>query len=89
MVRQPVVVPVVVVPVGVVLSLVLNAELHSVGGLKDLRHSDGEGEGVRVGAAVDVVQVQTWNVLEGAPRVKGDPDRHRLVKAEVSDLDSA
>lgn len=87
--RQPVVVPLVVVPEGVVLSLVLNAELHCAGRLEDLRYRHREGEGVGVGAAVDVVQVQTRNVLEGAPRVKGDPDRHRLVKGEVSDLNGA
>lgn len=45
----------VVVPEGLVLSLVLDAELHSVGGLKDLWYRDGEGERVSVGAAIDVV----------------------------------
>lgn len=71
--RQPVVVPEVVVPEGPVPSLVLNAELHPVGRVQELRHRQGEGEGVGVGAAVHVVQVAAGNVLEGAPRVEGDP----------------
>lgn len=79
----------IVVPKGVVPSLVLNAELNCVGGLEDLRYRDREGEGVSVGAAVDVVQVQTWNILEGAPRVKGDPDQDRLFKGQVSNPNSA
>lgn len=57
----------VVVPKGVVMSLVLNTELYVVGGLQDLWYRDGEGEGVCFGAAIDVVQVQTWNILERAP----------------------
>lgn len=70
-----------------VLSLVLDAELHSVGGHQVLGYRDGEGEGVRVGAAVDVVQVLAPDVLEGAPGVKRDSDRDRLLKADVPDLD--
>lgn len=57
----------IVVPKGVVMSLVLNTELYCVGGLHDLWYGDGEGEGVNVRAAIDVVQVQTWNILERAP----------------------
>lgn len=72
-----------------VLSLVLNAELHCVGGLEHLWYRDREGEGVGVVAAIDIVHVQTRNILEGAPRVKGDPDRYGLVKGEVSDLNGA
>lgn len=79
----------IVVPEGVVASLVLDAELYCVGGFQDLGNSDSEGEGVDVEAAVDIVQVETWNVLEAAPRIKGDPDRDGLFKRQVSDLNSA
>ncbi len=87
--HQLVVVPTVVVPEGAIMSLVLDAELYRVRGQEDLRYRDRKGEGVGVRAAIDVVKVQTWNVLEGAPWVKGDSDRDGLLKGEVSDLNSA
>lgn len=84
---QPVVGVLVVVPEGSVLRPVLDAELNDAGGSEVLGHEDGEGEGVRVGAAVDVVHVQAGDVLEGAPGVEGDPDPHPLLEGEVLDLD--
>lgn len=62
-----IVVAIVVIPEDVVRSLVLYAELHSLWELEDLRHQDGKGEGVCVGAAVDVVQVLTLNILKRVP----------------------
>lgn len=84
---KPVVGVLVVVPEGLVLGLVLDAELDSARKSEVVGHRDGEGEGVCVRAAVDVVHVQAGDVLEGAPRVEGDPDPHPLVEREVLDLD--
>lgn len=85
--QQPVVPLLVVVPVGLVRCLILNAELHCTGEFAVLRHRNGEGEGVCVGTTIDVVQVLTGNVLEGVPRVEGDPDPHQLLEGQVLDLD--
>lgn len=85
--QQPVVPLLVVVPVGLVQCLVLNAELHCTGGFEVLRHRDGEGECVCVGTTIDAVQVLTGNVLEGVPWVVGEPDPHQLLEGQVLDLD--